>query len=41
LRRVIGDLSDSNKVLAALGVMVSNVAGNASSSASSGASIKP
>ena len=41
LRRVIGDLSDSNKVLAALGVMVSDVAGNASLSASSGASIKP
>jgi circadian clock protein KaiB len=37
LRRVIGDLSDSNKVLAALGVMVSNVASNAPS----GASIKP
>ncbi|MFK4440988.1 circadian clock protein KaiB [Caballeronia udeis] len=37
LRRVIGDLSDSNKVLAALGVMVSNVAG----SAPSGVSIKP
>jgi len=53
LRRVIGDLSDSSKVLAALGVMVSNLAGSASSgatssassgaslSASSGASIKP
>jgi circadian clock protein KaiB len=37
LRRVIGDLSDSNKVLAALGVIVSNVAG----SVSSGALIKP
>jgi len=37
LRRVIGDLSDSNKVLAALGVVVSNVTGNAPS----GASIKP
>jgi circadian clock protein KaiB len=37
LRRVIGDLSDSNKVLAALGVMVSNVAG----SASPRATIKP
>ncbi|WP_216857574.1 circadian clock KaiB family protein [Burkholderia sp. S171] len=41
LRRVIGDLSDSNKVLAALGVMVSNVAGSASLSASPGAAIKP
>jgi circadian clock protein KaiB len=38
LRRVIGDLSDSNKVLAALGVMVSNAAGDAYSSASSGSS---
>ena len=37
LRRVIGDLSDSNKVLAALGVMVSNVA----ASASSGVSLDP
>lgn len=33
LRRVIGDLSDSNKVLAALGVMVSHVAGSVSSDA--------
>jgi circadian clock protein KaiB len=45
LRRVIGDLSDSAKVLAALGVIVSNVAGSASSGvssdASSDASIKP
>ncbi|QIE23934.1 Circadian clock protein KaiB [Caballeronia sp. SBC1] len=36
-RRVIGDLSDSNKVLALLGVTVSNVTANASS----GVSVKP
>ncbi|MFT4437250.1 circadian clock KaiB family protein [Caballeronia sp. 15715] len=45
LRRVIGDLSDSNKVLAALGVVVSNVADGSSSSSSSTApavaSIRP
>jgi len=44
-RRVIGDLSDANKVLALLGVTVSNVTANASSgasqSASSSAPIKP
>lgn len=45
LRRVIGDLSDSNKVLAVLGIMVSNVATGVSSGAaldaSSNALIKP
>ncbi|MGX7003389.1 circadian clock KaiB family protein [Caballeronia sp. KNU42] len=47
LRRVIGDLSDSNKVLAVLGIMVSNVATGvgvssvASAVANSDASIKP
>jgi circadian clock protein KaiB len=42
-RRVIGDLSDSNKVLAALGVVVPNVANaaNVAGNASSGASVKP
>ena len=44
-RRVIGDLSDSNKVLAMLGVTVLNIAANApsgaSSNASSSAPIKP
>jgi len=42
-RRVIGDLSDSNKVLAALGVVVPNVtnAANVAGNASSGASVKP
>lgn len=49
LRRVIGDLSDSNKVLAVLGIAVSSVAGGVSSVgsaapsaiANSNASIKP
>ncbi len=38
LRRVIGDLSDSNKVLAALGVTVSNVAEGSSTGASASTS---